>query len=105
MAADEHLTVGYADYWDAAPIIWSTHFHLRAYPVQDCAPNLCWSSLHMITSWYAPRPDKRTFLLTNSAEPIPAAPMPNLGKASAVHQIGTITMYVYAYDIASRMMP
>jgi hypothetical protein len=105
VAAKEHLTVGYADYWDAAPIIWSTHFHLRAYPVQDCAPNLCWSSLHMITSWYAPRPHQRTFLLTNSAQPIPAAPMPNLGPASAVHQIGTITMYVYPYDIASRMMP
>jgi hypothetical protein len=105
VAASEHLTVGYADYWDAAPIIWSTHFHLRAYPVQDCAPNLCWSALHMITSWYTPRPAQRTFLLANSAEPIPAAPMPNLGKPSIVHQIGTITMYVYPYDIASRMAP
>lgn len=105
VAAGEHLTVGYADYWDAAPIIWSTHFHLRAYPVQDCAPNLCWSSLHMITSWYVPRPRQRTFLLTNSVQPIPAAPMPILGKPSTVHQIGTITMYVYPYDIASRMMP
>jgi hypothetical protein len=105
VAADEHLTVGYADYWDAAPIVWSTHFHLRAYPVQDCAPNLCWSPLHMITSWYTPRPGRHTFLLANSAEPIPAAPMPNLGKASATYQIGTITMYVYPYDIASRMMP
>ena len=105
VAAEEHLAVGYADYWDAAPIVWSTHFHLRAYPVQDCAPNLCWSPLHMITSWYAPRQHTHTFLLNNSAEPIPAAPMPNLGKPSAVHQIGTITMYVYPYDIASRMMP
>jgi hypothetical protein len=105
VAASEHLTVGYADYWDAAPIIWSTHFRLRAYPVQDCAPNLCWSSLHMITSWYTPRPAQRTFLLADSAEPIPAAPMSNLGRPSAVHQIGTITMYVYPYDIASRMAP
>jgi hypothetical protein len=105
VAAAEHLTVGYADYWDAAPLIWSTHFKLRAYPVQDCAPNLCWSALHMITSWYTPRPAQRTFLLANSAEPIPAAPMPNLGKPSIVHQIGTITMYVYPYDIASRMAP
>jgi hypothetical protein len=48
---------------------------------------------------------QRTFLLTNSVQPIPAAPMPILGKPSTVHQIGTITMYVYPYDIASRMMP
>ncbi len=106
IAAREHLSVGYADYWDAAPIMWSTHFKVRAYPVQDCAPNMCWSYLHMITSWYTtPRPGQRSFLIADPAQPVSAAPTPNLGKPSAVHQIGTLTMYVYPYDIASRMIP
>ncbi len=102
----EHLTLGYANYWDAAPIMWSTHFHIRAYPVQDCAPNLCWSYLHMITSWYTtPRPAQRTFLISDSAQTISSAPTPNLGKPSVVHQIGPLTVYVYPYDIATRMTP
>lgn len=106
LAAREGLTVGYTDYWDAAPLMWSTHFRLRVYPVQDCAPNLCWSYLHMITSWYTPRPHTRTFLISNSSQPHPGAdPMPNLGRPSATYQVGTLTMYVYPYDIASRMVP
>jgi hypothetical protein len=102
----KHLSLGYANYWDAAPIMWSTHFHIRAYPVQDCAPNLCWSYLHMITSWYTtPRPHQRTFLISDAAQPVSSAPTPNLGKASSTQQIGPLTVYVYSYDIASRMVP
>jgi hypothetical protein len=105
IARREHLQVGYADYWDAAPIMWSTHFGVRAYPVQDCDPNMCWSYLHEMTSWYKPRAGVRTFLIANSTQPVPAAPVANLGKASATYQIGPMTMYVYPYDIASHFMP
>lgn len=102
----KHLSLGYANYWDGAPIMWGTKMRIRAYPVQDCAPNLCWSYLHMITSWYTtPRPAQRTFLISDSAQPISSAPTPNLGKASAVQQIGPLTVYVYPYDIATRMVP
>jgi hypothetical protein len=102
----KHLSLGYSDYWDGAPIMWDTKMRIRAYPVQDCAPNLCWSYLHMITSWYTtPRPHRSTFLITDAAQPIPAAPTANLGKPSAVQQIGPFTVYAYSYDIASRMMP
>jgi hypothetical protein len=100
------LTLGYANYWDGAPIMWSSHFHIRAYPVQDCAPNLCWSYLHMITSWYTtPRPHQRSFLISDANQAVSSAPTPNLGKPSAVQQIGPLTIYVYPYDIASRMIP
>jgi hypothetical protein len=102
----EHLTVGYADYWDAAPIMWSTRFHIKAYPVQDCAPNLCWSSLHMITSWYTtPRPGVRTFLISDPSQPISSAPTATLGKPSSAQQVGVLTVYVYPYDIATHMKP
>jgi hypothetical protein len=100
------LTVGYANYWDGAPLMWSSHFHIRAYPVQDCAPNLCWSYLHMITSWYTtPRPHQRSFLISDADQAVSSAPTPNLGNASATQQIGPLTIYVFPYDIASRMIP
>jgi hypothetical protein len=105
IARREHLQVGYADYWDAAPIMWATRFGVRAYPVQDCAPNVCWFYLHEMTSWYVPRPGVRTFLISNPSQPISSAPLPILGKASAVYQIGPMTMYVYPYDIASHFQP
>jgi hypothetical protein len=33
----------------------------------------------------------------------PSAPTPDLGKPITVHQIGSVTMYVYPYDIAARL--
>lgn len=101
----KHLALGYANYWDGAPIMWDTKMRIRAYPVQDCAPNLCWSYLHMITSWYTPRRRQPTFLIADAAQPVPSAPTPNLGAASSIQQIGPLTVYVYPYDIAGRMMP
>ncbi|HEY7891081.1 MAG TPA: hypothetical protein VIC05_02620 [Solirubrobacteraceae bacterium] len=101
----KHLSLGYANYWDGAPIMWDTKMRIRAYPVQDCAPNLCWSYLHMITSWYTPRPRQPTFLISDATQPVSSAPTPSLGNPTAVQQIGPLTVYVYPYDIAGRMMP
>ena len=106
IAREEHLSVGYAGYWDAAPISWATHLHVKVFPVDDCYGNqhLCAFELHLITSWYSPRPGAKTFLLSDPAYPaVPSAPTPDLGKPIAVHQIGAVTMYVYPYDVASRL--
>jgi hypothetical protein len=106
IAHREHLSVGYAGYWDAAPITWATHFHVKVYPVDDCAGNqhLCGFELHFISNWYTPAPPMKTFLLSDPAYPqVPSAPTPDLGAPIAVHQIGAVTMYVYSYNIASRL--
>jgi hypothetical protein len=106
IADQEHLSYGYAGYWDAAPITWATHLRVKVFPVDDCDGNqhLCAFELHQITSWYSPRPGTRTFLLDDPAYPaVPSAPTPDLGKPIAVHQIGTVTMYVYSYDIAAHL--
>jgi hypothetical protein len=108
IANEEHLSVGYAGYWDAAPITWATHLRVKVFPVEDCDGNqhLCVFELHLISSWYTPRPDTKTFLLSDSDPAYsgwPSAPTPDLGKPIAVHQIGAVTMYVYPYDIASRL--
>ena len=106
IATSEHLSVGYAGYWDAAPITWATHLGVEVFPVDDCDGDLhlCAFELHIITSWYTPRPRTKTFLLSDPAYPAePSTPTPDLGKPIAVHQIGTVTMYVYPYDIAARL--
>lgn len=106
IARQEHLSVGYSGYWDAAPITWATHLRVKVYPVDDCDGNqhLCGFELHIMSNWYSPAPAMRTFLLSDPAYPAePSAPTPDLGPPLAVHQIGAVTMYVYPYNIASRL--
>jgi hypothetical protein len=107
IAAREHVDVGYADYWDAAPLTWSTHFRLKVYPVMACINNAvltdCRFYLHMVTSWYTPRPGERTFLIIDSAKPDPVVTTP-FGTPSAEYQVGAMTMLVYPYDIAQKIV-
>jgi hypothetical protein len=103
VARREHLTIGYAGYWDAAPVTWASRAQVQVYPVQLCNNQLCQSPIHYISSWYLPRPGIRTFLISDPTQPIQAPPVAALGKPSAVHQIGALTMYVYPYDLASRI--
>ena len=107
IAAREHLTVGYAGYWDAAPVTWATGFRVQVYPVAICRQNaqLCRFDLHYISSWYSPRSGAGSFLLTDnrSSESV-TAPTPDLGRPIAVYRIGPIKMYTYSYDIAARIV-
>ena len=106
IAAREHLTVGYAGYWDAAPVTWSTGLRVQVYPVAVCDQNahLCRFDLHFISSWYWPRPHTGSFLLTDdrSNESV-TVPTPDLGRPAAVYRIGPIKMYTYPYDLAARI--
>lgn len=102
IAQREHLTVGYAGYWDAAPVTWATHMRVKVFPVLGCSETLCPYYLHVITSWYAPRSGTPSFLLSDPTQPGSVSPPASLGKPSATHTLGSATMYVYPYDIASR---
>jgi hypothetical protein len=106
VAATHHLTYGYAGYWDASPITWATHLGVRVFPVSVCDQNehLCRFDLHVITSWYRPRPGIRSFLLIDPAQPLIRAPTPDLGSPAAVYHVGRIAMYVYPYDLAMRIV-
>jgi hypothetical protein len=107
IAAREHLTVGYAGYWDAAPVTWATRFRVQVYPVAVCdgGARLCRFDLHFISSWYEPRPGTGSFLLTdNSSSQSVTTPTPDLGRPTAVYRIGSITMYAYRYDLAARIV-
>jgi hypothetical protein len=105
IAASQHLKYGYAGYWDAAPITWSTRLRVQVYPVSICDQNghLCRFDLHYISSWYTPREGIRSFLLIDPALPLLTAPTPDLGRPVAIYHVGRITMYVYPYDLAKRL--
>jgi hypothetical protein len=107
IAVREHLEVGYAGYWDASPVTWATRLRVLVYPVAVCdqGEHLCRFDLHFISSWYWPRPRTATFLLVDnrSSESV-TAPTPNLGRPTAVYRIGPMRMYVYRYDLATRIL-
>lgn len=107
LAAREHLRVGYAGYWDAAPITWGTDYRVHVYPVSVCdrGEHLCPFDLHYISSWYEPRPGIRSFLVTDSRTGLVPAPTPDLGRPLAIYRLGQATMYVYPYDVAQRLSP
>jgi hypothetical protein len=106
VAAAHHLKYGYAGYWDASPITWATHLRVKVFPVSVCDQNahLCRFDLHFISSWYKPRPGIRSFLLIDPAQPLVRAPTPDLGRPAAVYHVGRITMYVYPYDLAEKIV-
>ena len=106
IAARDGVSVGYSGYWDASPITWATGFHVRVYPVSICdrGQHLCRFDLHYISSWYTPRPAAGSFLLGDPSLALVPGPTPDLGAPSHVYRVGQITMYVYPYDVASRVL-
>jgi hypothetical protein len=102
----ENLKVGYAGYWDAAAITWGTHQALEVYPIYACAPpTLCRFYFHNLSSWYVPRPNTRTYLIIDPAQPNPTVPDPAFGKPVKTLAVGRLQVFVYGYDIASRLGP
>ncbi|HXW58711.1 MAG TPA: hypothetical protein VEJ23_04445, partial [Solirubrobacteraceae bacterium] len=67
--------------------------------------SLCRFGIHNISNWYVPHAGERTFLISDPTQPVAAPPVPALGPPSAVYHIAELTMYVYPYDIASKIQP
>jgi hypothetical protein len=107
LAKAEHVTYGYAGYWDAAPLTWQTKASLQLYPVAPCDADktrLCPFTLHRISSWYVPRPGTRSLLVVDHLQPSfsPGEPGNSFGPPDRVASIGQLTVYIYPYDIARR---
>jgi hypothetical protein len=109
LAKANHVTVGYGGYWDASSLTWSSHERVTVRPVYECsnpgAANLCIFPQETVPSWYEPG-RRRSFLLVDKApsSAMSASPV-GLGRALAFHAFGPIRMYIYSYDIASRLGP
>jgi hypothetical protein len=113
----EHFTrdygaqFGFSEYGDAAPITWETHLATKVYPLQPCGvPSGLCAFFIGISSWYTPIAHVHSFLLTDPRAGIAGGtitlPPADLGKPIAAEAFGGIwAVYVYSYDIASRVGP
>jgi hypothetical protein len=100
--------LGFAGYWDASNLTWNSAERILVRPIQLCAnpsgADVCPFFLARVPSWYAPSP-RRTFLLVDSGEGFLSSLPQGLGRPIAAETFGRVQMYVYSYDIASRMGP
>lgn len=100
----EGLDHGYAGYWTAANLTYQTRLAARVYPIQPCAEVACPFVLHRLDAWYVPKAEVRSFYITDGAAPPPQAPLPPADwKAARTTGFGSLTVYIYDYDIASRL--
>jgi hypothetical protein len=109
LAEANHATIGYAGYWYASALTWNAHERVQVRPVSLCinpaGADICPFYIFRVTSWYAPS-HRRTFLLVNPNEEYLYGIPKGLGRPLAAYALGGSTyMYIYPYDIASRLGP
>jgi hypothetical protein len=108
LAKSNHATVGYAGYWDASSLTWNSQERILVRPLEQCANSagaeICPFFLMRTPSWYAPK-QRRTFLLVDPSAAFVVTLPRGLGNPIASYALGSLTMYVYPYDIASRLGP
>jgi hypothetical protein len=110
-AAREHLTTGYAGYWDASALSWELGSQPTIYPVITCATGLCPFPYHKINTWYVPRPVAHSFFIVDSrllrlgAYGAINGPPSSFGTPEQVAHLGPLTVYVYPYNLAGKLLP
>lgn len=96
---------GLTGYWDANNVTWATRLKLRLLAVSECnqAFRFCPYAVHQITTSYQPRPEERSMLVVDARQPMVTGPDPRHGRPLKVAHIGELTVYVYGYDIRTRI--
>ncbi len=110
-AKAQGLDHGYAGYWEAAEMAVASDFKLRVYPVIPCGgPSVdgrCPSDQHHVKDWYVPKPGRvRTFYIVNDVKigTQPLGPPPaRWGAAALTKRFGTLTVFVYDFDLAAKL--
>ena len=111
IADQEQAHIGYGGYWEAASSSWSTKMRVKVFPVDyecesaDGVP--CPNSFFVHGGWYEPRDGIRTFLIGPRPEQVESyEPPAALGPPLSTHRLLTgAHVYVYPYDVASRLPP
>jgi len=97
----EHARYGYAGFWSSFNLTWQSGTRVLVAPVNNCGAQLCPNNFFTIGSWYD-RHGGRTFLLVDAT--IPDIQAPEFAKnAATTDHFGPLTLYVFDYDIASRI--
>ncbi|MGO9885263.1 MAG: hypothetical protein ACLPV4_19880 [Solirubrobacteraceae bacterium] len=107
-AISRHVSVAYAGYWDSLGMTWELHDALPVYPVIGCGNQLCQFPYHKISSWFTPRTGVRSLLVVDPTLAVAntvGGPSAALGKPLTVATVDGLQLYVYGYDIASKLGP
>ncbi len=107
IAEAAHVTAGYGGYEEASSLTWNTDGRVTVRPVMECPGSeatACPFYLITPSSWYVPQ-RRDTFLLVDGEEPWLSSLPSGLGKPLASYAFGAMRMYIYPYDIASRLGP
>lgn len=108
IAEQYHVSAGYGGYGEGSSLTWNTHGRLTVRPLMECqgpeGMTICPFYLVAPASWYVPR-RRDTFLLVDSEEPWLKSLPPGLGEPLASYALGAMQMYIYSYDIASKLGP
>lgn len=105
---------GYAAYGSASALTYKSRGALAVRPVFPCvaasgAPTVCRFFSNRVESWYVPEPAGRTFVVSDAIHipvlRIPTPPPPALGPPTETITVGTQTIFVYPYDVATRFGP
>jgi hypothetical protein len=109
LAESNHVTVGYASYGGATSLTFNSHKRLIVRPVAPCPGaievNICRGGHFTMDSWYVPRARHSFVLVEPNFTPVGNLTVrpTGLGRPLASYQVGPIEMYVYPYDVASRI--
>lgn len=105
-AKREHVAVGYADYWYSLDLMWESNFGVRVYPVQLCKQNrhrLCSFDEIAMSGWDKPHGNVRSMLVINPKGRGLHYRERAFGQPIASQRVGHLRLYVYPYDIATRL--
>jgi hypothetical protein len=95
------LTVGYAGYWDAASLTWSSDGRLHVYPLMDIGGVPKPARLARADGWYAPRAATPSYLVLAPHDGnLPDRLPPQLPHPQRLARLGSVTVAVWPYDIA-----
>ncbi len=102
------LTRGFAPYSVAHPLTWKSESAVRAHPIHVCQPSnlACPFPPANVSTWYRPRAVPRSFIIVGPSAPPLADPQPaQFGHSTEVSRVGRYTVFLYDYDVASRLAP
>lgn len=105
------LDRGFSSYGSASPLTFRSGGRVHVAPVNVCAVapervSMCGFLANRVKSWYEPRPG-RSFVISDVTQywAVPSPPPAELGVPSEVLVVGSQTVFVYPYDVATRFGP
>jgi hypothetical protein len=106
--ARQHVTHGYAGYWDAQNLTWQSDMRLFVAPIVRCdrarKPQLCGFNFSTISSWFEERPGG-SFLIVDPTTPFINEPPSIVSEATTSERLGPLTAYVFSFDLARYIQP